>query len=174
MKIYILKCLLCDFKSSPRKLFGVFWLLHISVVFISFPRIRGDTGRKCDLGFVGGWAGSTWSRLGSCRGQWACEWHVVHESSPPERRGGLAPSPLVTTSCQKLFLEHQVMVWQPFQMLMSLTSVGVQDRSASSSTRLVSVALLCCWACRRLDSSRDSICSWHARKQSCKNTVNTG
>lgn len=54
---------------------------------------------------------------------------------------------------------------------MSLTSVGVQDRSTSSSTRLVSVVLLCCWACRRLDSSRDSICSWHALKQSCKHTV---
>lgn len=30
------------------------------------------------------------------------------------------------------------------QMLMSLTSVGVQDRSSSSSTRLVSVEMLCC------------------------------
>lgn len=51
---------------------------------------------------------------------------------------------------------------------MSLTSVGVQDRSTSSSTRLVSVEMLCCWACLRLDSSRDSICSWHDRRQSCE------
>lgn len=71
------------------------------------------------------------------------------------------------------FLEDQVIVrhgCQSFQMLMSLTSVGVQDRSTSPSTHLGSVVLLCCWACRRLDSSRDSICSWHARKQSWKQT----
>lgn len=54
------------------------------------------------------------------------------------------------------------------QMLMSLTSVGVQDRSTSSSTLFVSVETLCCCACLRLDSSRDSICSWHDFRQSCE------
>lgn len=54
------------------------------------------------------------------------------------------------------------------QMLMSLTSVGVQDRSTSSSTLFVSVETLCCCACLRLDSSRDSICSWHDLRQSCE------
>lgn len=53
------------------------------------------------------------------------------------------------------------------QMLMSLTSVGVHERSTSSSTCLLSVEMLCCCACLRLDSSSDSICSWHDRRQSC-------
>lgn len=55
-----------------------------------------------------------------------------------------------------------------FQMLISLTSVGVQDRSASPDTHFGSVVLLWCWACCKLDSRRDSICSWQARKQSCE------
>lgn len=53
-------------------------------------------------------------------------------------------------------------------MFTSRTSVGVQERSASSSTVFVSEDTLCCCAWRRLDSSRDSICSWQARKQSCR------
>lgn len=58
--------------------------------------------------------------------------------------------------------------YQRVQMLISLTSVGVQDRSASLAPHFGSLVLLWCWTCCRLDSSRDSICSWHARKQSCK------
>lgn len=53
-------------------------------------------------------------------------------------------------------------------MFTSRTSVGVQERSASSSTVFVSEDTLCCCAWRRLDSRRDSICSWQARKQSCR------
>lgn len=53
-------------------------------------------------------------------------------------------------------------------MFTSRTSVGVQERSASSSTVFVSEDKLCCCAWRRLDSRRDSICSWQARKQSCR------
>lgn len=53
-------------------------------------------------------------------------------------------------------------------MFTSRTSVGVQERSASSSTVFVSEDMLCCCAWRRLDSRRDSICSWQARKQSCR------
>lgn len=53
-------------------------------------------------------------------------------------------------------------------MFTSRTSVGVQERSASSSTVFVSEEPLCCCAWRRLDSRRDSICSWQARKQSCR------
>lgn len=55
-----------------------------------------------------------------------------------------------------------------FQMLTSLTSVGVQDRSASPDTRFGSALPLWCWACCKLDTRRDSICSWQARKQSCE------
>lgn len=57
--------------------------------------------------------------------------------------------------------------YQRVQMLISLTSVGVQDKSASLATHFDSLVLWC-WTSCRLDSSRDSICSWHARKQSCK------
>lgn len=53
-------------------------------------------------------------------------------------------------------------------MLISLTSVGVQARSASPDARFGSVVLPGCRACCKLDSRRDSICSWHARKQSCE------
>lgn len=35
---------------------SVFSLVYISEVFIFFPRMGGDTGRKCDLGFVVGQA----------------------------------------------------------------------------------------------------------------------
>lgn len=50
------------------------------------------------------------------------------------------------------------------QMLTSRTSVGVQARPGCSSAALGSRP---CWAWRRLDSSRASICSWQARRQSC-------
>lgn len=53
------------------------------------------------------------------------------------------------------------------QMLMSRTSVGVAEWS--SPIFLVSMANeCCCCACLRLVSSKDSICSWHALKQSWK------
>lgn len=56
----------------------------------------------------------------------------------------------------------------PTQMFTSLTSVGVHERSTSSSMLLVSVETVCCCAWRRLVSNKDSICSWHARRQSCR------
>lgn len=53
------------------------------------------------------------------------------------------------------------------QMFMSRTSVGVVERSCSSTVFLVSIVTeFCCCACLRLVSNSDSICSWHARRQS--------
>lgn len=57
------------------------------------------------------------------------------------------------------------------QMFTSLTSVGVVERSCPSLMFLVSsmvTELLGCCACLRLVSSKDSICSWQALRQSWK------
>lgn len=55
------------------------------------------------------------------------------------------------------------------QMFMSRTSVGVAERSCPSPMFLVSMVTgCCCCACLRLVSSSDSICSWHALRQSWK------
>lgn len=111
---------------------SVSFFVYISVVFIYFPREGGDTGRKCDMGVVAG------------RGDMG---HVGHDSSPPgrRRRGGAEVSPPSPPSVDNVpSIRSSQHLGQSFQMLMSLTSVGVQDRSTSSSTRLVSVELLCC------------------------------
>lgn len=99
--------------------------------------------------------------LGSRRGQLLCVWHVsmTADALPPSSAFTTFPPP--TSQCA---------AWPP-QMLTSLTSVGVHDRSTSPSTRLGSVVPLCSWACRRFNSSRDSICSWHALKQSWKHAI---
>lgn len=163
---------LCGFSSSPTELIDIqclFSLVHLCRVhFFSWP----GRGRWQDM-----WQGWAWwaSYLGSRSGQQACEWHAGGGREGGSSSGVPHPwsaryHPLTTFPPSLLIVRRRS--GSP-QMLMSLTSVGVQDKSASSSTRLVSVVPLCCCACRRLDSSRDSICSWHDRKQSCKHRIET-
>lgn len=164
---------------------SVFSLVHFfSVQLIS----HGGRGHWQEMRHGGVYRGRQGLlRLDSCYGQQGCVRDIIgHDSSPPGSRRrteegmrgwdeATPPRPshqlpplssLMTTSSWSLGLLCNAAAARP-QMLTSLTSVGVQDRSASSSTCLVSVVPWCCWAWRRLDSSRDSICSWHDRKQSC-------
>lgn len=67
-------------------------------------------------------------------------------------------------------LSDALLFSSPHQMFTSRTSVGVAEKSGFSRMLLGSVGTECCCrcACRRLVSSRDSICSWHALRQSCR------
>lgn len=156
-------------------IFSVCSLWYISVEFISFPGLGGDAGRTCDRGEHG--EHPILAAVVDSR-------HVSDTLEEGGREGGREGGSSSGVPHPWSARYHHLTTFPPSllivrrrsgspQMLMSLTSVGVQDKSASSSTRLVSVVPLCCCACRRLDSSRDSICSWHDRKQSCKHRIET-
>lgn len=151
-------CVLALTQAHVGHQYSFLSLLYISGALISFPMMGGDAGTKCNLFFC---CRAGIRLLGSQRGQLPCERHVSMSAANP-------PSTMFTTFPQGT---GHCAAWLSFQMLTSLTSVGVHDRSTSPSTHLGSMVLLCCWACRRLDSSRDSICSWHALKQSWKHAI---
>lgn len=130
-----------------------------SVAFISFPRKGGDTGRKCDLGICGRETGVLPHPILAAaeNSRHVTSMSAMMEHRSPRPGGGkqgeadFSRGRPFTFHSSLFSCNNSPLIARPLsgveesslQMLTSLTSVGVQDRSTSSSIRLVSAVLLC-------------------------------